>query len=535
MSKIIKYNDEARKALKAGVDAVGNAVRVTLGPKGRNVAFDRGWGGPTITNDGASIAREIVLKDPIENMGANICKEAAQKTNDMAGDGTTTSVVLMQAIVSEGMRRIELGVNAVGVRNGLEKAAKIAIENLKTISKPIKTDEETIQIATISAESEEIGKLITDAMKELGSNAVITVEESPTVGVVSEVSVGMEFDKGYVSPYLITNAERMEAEYRDVPILVTDMKVSAVKEILPFLEKLMATGKKELVIIADDITGDALSTFVVNKMRGNLDVLAIKAPGFGNRKGDYLKDIAVITGATVISSETGMTFDKVELSDLGLASRVASTKDKTVIVGGKGDEKAIKARIAAAQLELADLTSQHDKTKVEERIAKLSGGVAVIKVGAATETATKYLKLKIEDAINAVKAALEEGVVAGGGSALIQATKGVLEASNGNITADEKIGFEILIIAMEAPLKYIAINAGQGDGSMVVAKVKEMSGNAGYDALNNLYLDNMIASGIIDPVKVTRSAIENAVSTAGILITTECAMCEEPKESTLDK
>ena len=533
MSKIIVYGEESRKSLKAGVDAVGDAVRSTIGPKGRNVAYDKGYGGPTITNDGASIAREIVLKDPMQNLGANLAKEAAEKTNNDAGDGTTTSVILMQAIVAEGMRKIELGVNAVGVRNGLEKAAKIAIEELKKIAKPIKQGEETIKVATISAESEEIGKIISDAISQLGEQAVITVEQSPTVGVTSEVSQGMEFDRGFITPYMMTDPERMEAEYREVPILVSDMKMTAIKEVIPFLDKFMATGKKELVIIADDVTGDSLSTFILNKMRGNFSVLCVKAPGFGTRKGDYLRDIAALTGATLISSETGMTFDKVELTDLGAASRVVSTKDKTTIVGGKGDEKVIKARIASAKKELETQESKHDQLKTEERIAKLSGGVAVIKVGAATETATKYLKLKVEDAVNAVKAALEEGIVTGGGSALLQASLAIHKAmdfSTGEYSTDEKIGFSILASALEAPLKYIAINAGQGDGSRVIETVKEMGGNAGYDALKGVYVKDMVANGIMDPVKVTRSAIENSVSTAGILLTTEVAMVEEPKE-----
>ena len=534
MSKIIVYGEESRKSLKAGVDAVGDAVRSTIGPKGRNVAFDRGWGGPTITNDGASIAREIVLKNPMQNMGANLAKEAAEKTNSDAGDGTTTSVVLMQAIISEGMRKIELGVNAVGVRNGLEKAAQVAIAELKKIAKPIKTGEETIQVATISAESAEIGQIIADTISKLGEHAVITVEESPTVGVTSEVSQGMEFDRGFISPYLATDPERMEAEYKDVPILVTDMKIGSVKEIVPFLEKVMSTGKKEVVIIADDVVGDALSTFIMNKMRGVFSILAVKAPGFGNRKAEYLQDIAALTGATVISNETGMKLEQIELTDLGSASRVVSTKDKTTIVGGKGDEKIIKSRIAHAKKELETQDSKHDQLKTEERIAKLSGGIGVIKVGAATETATKYLKLKVEDAVNAVKAALEEGIVAGGGSALLTAAiairKEIAKPTDLHMTTDEIMGFSILASSLEAPLKYIAINAGQGDGSKVVETVKEMGKNAGYDALKGVYVEDMIVAGIIDPVKVTRSAIENSVSTAGILLTTEVAMVEEPKE-----
>ncbi len=529
MSKKILFGDVARKEIKIGVDTVAEAVKITLGPKGRNVVMDKGYGGPSITNDGVSIANEIVLEDSIQNMGGNIAKEVAQKTNDSAGDGTTTSVVLLQSIISEGLKKIAVGVNAVGIKNGLTKASEVAVTYLKSIAKPIKGDAETIQVATISAESEEIGKLISETISKLGVNSVITVEESPIVGITSEISTGMEFDRGYISPFMATDQERMDAEYRDVSILVTDMKITSIKEILPFLEKLMQAGKKELVIIADDVGGDALSTFVVNKLRGNLGILAVKAPGFGNRKGDYLRDIATITGATLVSADTGLTFDKVEVTDLGKASRVVTTKDKTTIVGGEGDKKEIEARIASAKKELEGLSSKHDIQKVEERIAKLSGGVAVIKVGSATETETRYLKLKIEDAVNATKAALEEGIVAGGGVSLLNASKAVLEAKNGVYTTDELIGFDILAIALTAPLKNIAINAGQGDGSIVVAKVGEMTGNGGYDALKNIYVTDMLVAGIIDPVKVTRNCIENAVSAGGALLTLECAMAEKPK------
>lgn len=522
--KKILFGDEARKEIKIGIDSVANATKVTLGPSGGNVCFDRGFGGPTITNDGVTIAREIILEDPIQNMGGNIIKEVAQKTNDNAGDGTTTSIILTQAIISEGMKKLSVGVNAISIKNGLEKSSKIAIEYLKSIAKPISGLEETTQVASISAESEELGKMISDTIYKLGVDSVVTVEESPIIGVTSEISIGMEFDKGYISPYMITNPERMEAEYRDVPILVTDMKLGSIKDFLPILEKVMATGKKEIVVIAEDIVGDILSTFVINKMRGNLDVLAIKAPGFGNRKNDYLRDISVITGATLISTETGMSLDKVEITDLGKAARVVSNKDKTIIVGGEGTKQDIANRIAMAKKELENIESKHDRSKIEERIAKLSGGVAIIKVGAATETETKYLKLKIEDAINATKAALEEGIVAGGGVSLLKAAIAVLEAKNGVYTSDELIGFDILSIALMAPLKNIAINAGQGDGSIVVAKVKDMTGNGGYDALKNVYVEDMLISGIIDPVKVTRNCIENAVSAGGTLLTLECAI-----------
>ena len=534
MSKIIIYGENARRELKIGVDGVANAVKVTLGPKGRNVVYDRGYGGPTLTNDGVSIAREVVMEDPVQNMGANIVKETAQKTNDAAGDGTTTSLILAQAIISEGMKKLEVGVNAVGIKNGIMKASKIAVDYLRTIAKPIKTDEETAQVAAISAESPEIGSTIAATIAKLGADAVITVEESPAIGVISEVSQGMEFDKGYISPYMVTNPDRLETECKNVKILVTDMTIGVVQEIVPLLEALMKEGARELVVIADDIVGEALHTFVVNKIRGSLVVLGIKAPGFGNRKREYLEDIATVTGATLISKETGITFDKVTLDHLGFADKVVSTKDKTTIVGGGGSAKAIKDRAASLRKELESIESKHDKLKVEERMAKLSGGVAIIKVGAATETETKYLRLKVEDAVSAVKAALEEGIVPGGGSALLLASRAILGADRGGLTEDEITGFIILAAAMESPLKQIAINAGLGDGSMTVARVvqsqKDGKLKAGYDALNNVYVDDMISIGIVDPVKVTRSALENAASSGAILLTTEVTMAEKPKD-----
>lgn len=530
MSKKILFGDEARKEIKIGIDAVANAVKITIGPKGRNVCVDSGYGGPKISNDGVSIAREVVLEDMLQNMGANIAKEVAQKTNDSAGDGTTTATILTQSIVTEGMKKIDVGVNSVGIRNGIDKASKIAVQYLKSIAKPIKSDAETVQVATISAESVEIGKMISDTISKMGVDSVITVEASPTVGLVAEVSQGLEFDKGYISHYMVTNQNRMETECKDVQILVTDMKVGVIPEILPLLEAVMASGKRELVVIADDIVGEALHTFVVNKLRGGLTVLGIKAPGFGNRKRDYLEDIAAVTGATFISSDLGMSLDKVKIEQLGSADRVVSTKDKTTIIGGRGDKKVVADRIATARKEMEDTESKHDKTKIEERIAKLSGGVAIIKIGAATEQETEYMKLKIEDAVNAVKAALEEGIVPGGGVALIGASKAILEAIDANkYTPDEVIGFSILAKALEAPLENIAINCGLGDGSMVVGKVKEQKVGGGFDALKNEYVDDMVAAGIIDPVKVTRSAIENASSAGAILLTMGCAMAEIPK------
>jgi len=529
--KIIKFGDEARKELKVGVDAVGDAVRVTIGPGGRNVVFDKGYGGPQITNDGVTIAREVVLKDPIQNMGCGIAKEVAQKTNDAAGDGTTTSVVLAQAIVAEGMKKIAVGVNAVGIRNGIEKASKVVMEYLKSIAKPIKEGDETVQVATISAESEEIGKLIADTIAKMGTDGVITIEESPTTGITTEVSQGMEFDKGFISPYMVTDAERLEAECKNVKILVTDLKIGSAEHLARIIEEVMQNGGKELVIISEDVVGEALQTAIVNKLRGIFTTLCIKAPGFGLRKKDYLEDIAILTGATFISSELGRKLETVKFADLGTADRVVSKREKTTIVGGKGYPEEINTRIASAKKEVETQESKHDKLKIEERIARLSGGVAVIKVGAATETESRYLKLKIEDAVAAVKAAIEEGIVPGGGATLVRASKRVLEAltANSNLTSDEKIGFEILALALESPLTNIAINCGLGDGSMVVSKVKEMKEGGGYDALKNVYVDDLINAGIIDPVKVTRSAVENAVSAGSILLTMQTAMADEPQ------
>lgn len=525
MSKKILMGDEARKAIKRGVDVVADAVKITLGASGRNVAVDRGFGGPVVTNDGVSIAREIVLKDPIENSGAIFCKETSQRTNDAAGDGTTTSMVLLQAILNEGMKKIDVGVSSMALRRGIEKASKLAVEYLKSIAKPIKSDEETLQVATISAESAEMGKIIADTISKLGTDAVITIEESPVPGIISEVSQGMQFDKGFVSPYFMTDTARMEAECKDVKILVTDMKINAVDSILPLLEEVMASGRRELVLIAEDISGEALQTLVVNKIRGSFTALCIKAPGFGTRKRDYLEDIATITGATFISSDLNTKLEDVKMEHLGTADRVVSTKDKTTIVGGKGDKKAIADRVAMARKEVEGLESKHDKLKVEERIAKMTGGVAIMKVGSATEAETKYLKLKVEDAVAAVKAALEEGIVAGGGVALLRASQFIVKPKD--LTVDEEIGFNIVLKALQAPLRQIAINCGIGDGSSVVERILGMEEiNGGYDALKNVYTPDMINDGIVDPVKVTRSALENAVSTGGILLTLEVAVAE---------
>jgi len=531
MAKLVLYNEDARKSLKRGVDKVADAVKVTIGPRGRNVVLDKGFGAPTITNDGVTIAKEINLKDKFENMGAEIIKEVASKTNDVAGDGTSTSVVLAQSLINEGMKHTALGVNAMGVRMGIEKAVEEAVKALKGMAKPIKTDEEIRQVATISAESEEMGKIIAETIKKVGKDGVVTVEESQSFGIDSEIVDGLQFDRGYVSPYMITNAERMEAEYRDVPILITDKKISTVKEILPLLEKLAQTGKKELVIIAEDVDGEALATFVVNKLRGGFNVLAIKAPGYGDRKKEMLLDIATVVGGEVVSEELGVKLESADVSVLGNARKVVATKDNTTIIGGKGKKAEIEGRVAQLkkQKELSD--SKFDIEKLEERIAKLSGGVAVIRVGAATETEMKYLKLKIEDAVNATKAAIEEGIVAGGGTALARTAKKIKSHKKEHSSSEIAIGYEIVLRALEAPLRQIVINTGKSDGSAMVEKVFEAKSDyAGYSAVDDVFESDLIKKGIVDPVKVTRTALQNASSAASILLTTEVAVAEEPEE-----
>lgn len=532
MAKQILFNERARRALKSGIDKAANTVKVTLGPRGRNVAFDKGYGGPTITNDGVSIAKEITLRDKFENMGAEIVKEVATKTNDIAGDGTTTSVVLLQAIVDEGMKHTEMGLNAMGVRQGIEKAAGEAVAALRALAKKIQTDEEVRQVATISAESEEIGTIIADTIREVGKDGVVTVEESQSLGIEKEIVEGLEFDRGYVSAYLVTDPARMEAVYKDAMILITDKKVSSVQEILPLLEKVAQSGKKELVIIAEDVDGEALNTFVLNKLRGSFNVLAVKAPGYGDRKKEMLRDIAVMTGGEVVSEEVGLKFDTATLEHMGRASKVIATKDSTVIVGGKGAKKDIDARITQLRAQIKDTTAKFDKEKLEERLAKLSGGVAVIRVGAATETEMKYLKLKIEDAVNATKAAIEEGIVPGGGSALVKTAQKVAESFNKQkekMPADIRVGYEVVLRALEKPLRQIADNAGV-DAGVVVEKVKNAKGNAGYDAVNDVVVADMLEAGIVDPVKVTRTGLERAASAAAILLTTEAAIADEPKD-----
>lgn len=529
MAKEIIYGEEVKKKLKRGVDAVANAVKVTLGPRGRNVILDKGYGGPTITNDGVSIAKEITLKDKFENMGAEIVKEVANKTNELAGDGTTTATILTQALVTEGLKHTTMGINSMAVRHGMEHAAEDVVKALRDMAIKITTTEEIKQVATISAESEEIGTKIAETIEKVGKDGVVTVEESQSFGIDTELTEGMEFDRGYVSPYMITNAERMEAEYKNAQILITDVKLTSAQQILPLLEKVAHTGKKELVIIADDIEGEALATFVVNKLRGGFSVLAIKSPGYGDRKKEILQDIAITTGGQVITADIGLKLENTELTQLGSAARVIATKDKTVIVGGEGEKNVITSRVDALRAQLAQTESKFDKEKLEERIAKLAGGVAVIRVGAATETEMKYLKLKIEDAVNATKAAIEEGIVPGGGTSLVKASAIVEGKVSKELDRDELIGYRIVLKALEEPLKQIAYNTGKDDGAVIVQKVKEAGGNVGYDASKGIIVDDMIKAGIIDPVKVERASVQHAVSAAGILLTSEVAIADEPE------
>jgi chaperonin GroEL len=533
MSKEVLFGEELKKKLKKGIDTVADAVKVTLGPRGRNVILDKGYGGPMITNDGVSIAKDITLKDKFENMGAEIIKEVASKTNELAGDGTTTATVLTQALVHEGLRQTTMGINAMAVRNGMEHASVDVVAALKAMATPINGLEEIRQVATISAENAELGEKIAETIDKVGKDGVVTVEESQSFGIETEFTEGMQFDKGYVSPYMVTNSERMESEYKDAHILITDKKIASVQEILPLLEKVAQTGKKELVIIADDVEGEALATLVVNKLKGGFSVLAVKAPGYGDRKKEILDDLAITTGGTVISEDMGLKLETVELEQLGKADRVVSTKDNTTIVGGGGTKAAINDRVAALKAQLDQASSKFDKEKLSERIAKLSGGVAVIRVGAATETEMKYLKLKIEDAVNATRAAIEEGIVPGGGTSLARAAAVVEKGMDKkkNLSREELIGYSIVLKALEAPLKQIADNTGKLDGAVVVQKVKEAGGNAGYDAAKGEMIDDMIKAGIIDPVKVERAGVQHAVSAAAILLTTEAAIADEPEEA----
>lgn len=526
MPKLIKFDTEARSAIKRGVDTLANVVKVTLGPKGRNVLLEKGFGAPTSTNDGVTVAKEIELENKFENLGSSLVQEVANKTNDVAGDGTTTATVLAQALVHEGLKAVEAGNEPVFIRHGIEKAVKAVVGNLQNIKIEVKSREEIAQVATISSLDPEVGKLIAEAMDDVGKDGVITIEEGKGIGLEKEVVKGMRIDRGYVSPYMVTDSTRMEAVMEDAPILITDQKISNVQEVLPILQKVAESGKKDLVIIADDVEGEALATFVVNKIRGTFNVLAVKAPGFGDRRKEILRDIATLTGGQVISEELGMKLEQAAPEHLGKARRVTATKEHTTIVEGQGDKSDIEARINQVRKEVEQSDSDFDKEKLQERLAKLSGGVAVIRVGAATETEMKERKFKIEDALNATKAAVEEGIVPGGGAALVKAVKGLEEL---DIPQQEKIGLRIVHNAALAPFRQIASNAGRSDVADIVKEIDNPNDSKGFD-FNSMQIVDMMEAGIIDPVKVTRSAMENAASIASTLLTTEAVVAEKPTE-----
>ncbi len=524
MAKQIIFNEEARSKMRAGVDKLANSVKVTLGPKGRNVVLDKGYGAPTITKDGVTVAKDIELEDKFENLGAEIVKEVASKTADVAGDGTTTATVLAQSIISEGLKNVTAGANPLALKRGIDLAVEAVVKHLKEISKEVANQQEIEQVASISANDKEIGAIIASAMEAVGKNGVITVEENQSFGVDKEVVEGMQFDKGYASHYMVTDSEKMQAVYEDPSILITDQKVSNLQDLLPLLESLATTGRKELVIIADDIEGDALATLVVNKLRGAFSTLAVKAPGFGDRKKETLHDIAALTGAKVISEEIGLKLVNASVDMLGSARKVVSTKDNTTIVDGKGDEAQIKERIKQIEQAIKNTESDFDKEKLSERLAKLSGGVAVIKVGAATETEMKEKKDRIEDALAATKAAVEEGVIVGGGVAYLRSLAVIDDL---NLVEEEKLGAEILKKALLAPLAQIAANAGK-DGGVIVAEVLRQKDNFGYNAKDDK-MEDLVKAGIVDPTKVTRSALQNAASAAGMFLTTEAVITDIPK------
>lgn len=525
-SKEIKFSEEARRALERGVDTLANAVKVTLGPKGRNVVLDRKFGSPTITNDGVTIARDIDLEDPWENLGCQLVKEVAIRTNDVAGDGTTTATVLAQAMIKEGLKNVAAGANPMLMRHGIEKAVKVAVDEIKKISRTVDSKEAIAQVAAISADDPEIGALIADAMEKVGRDGVITVEESQSVGTTLEVVEGMSFDRGYISPYMVTNTEKMEAVLEEPYILISDKKISAINEILPVLEKVVQTGKP-MLIIAEDVEGEALPTLVVNKLRGTFTCVAVKAPGFGDRRKAMLEDIAVLTGGQVISEDVGIDFKNVDVSMLGRARQVRISKEETVIVDGAGKPDDIKKRIGQIRVQIDETTSDFDREKLQERLAKLSGGVAVIEVGAATETEMKEKKLRIEDALSATRAAVEEGIVSGGGVAYLNVSSALANLEK-DLSGDELTGMTIVKRALEEPLRVIAENAG-AEGSVVVEKVKGMEKGYGFNAVSNEF-ENMFKSGIVDPTKVVRSAIQNAASVAGMLLTTEGIVTDIPEK-----
>ncbi|PDO09846.1 MAG: chaperonin GroL [Candidatus Reconcilbacillus cellulovorans] len=523
-AKEIKFGEDARRALMRGVDALANTVRVTLGPKGRNVVLEKKFGSPLITNDGVTIAKEIELDDPFENMGAQLVKEVATKTNDVAGDGTTTATVLAQAMIREGLKNVAAGANPMALRRGIEKAVKAAVDELKKIAKPIEGKQNIAQVAAISATDKEVGELIAEAMEKVGKDGVITVEESKGFQTELDVVEGMQFDRGYISPYMVTDTDKMEAVLENPYILITDKKISSIQDILPVLEKVVQTGKP-LLIIAEEVEGEALATLVVNKLRGTFTCVAVKAPGFGDRRKAMLGDIAALTGGQVITEELGLELKSTTLQQLGSARQVRVSKENTIIVDGAGDKKDIQSRINQIKAQLEETTSDFDREKLQERLAKLAGGVAVIKVGAATETELKERKLRIEDALNATRAAVEEGIVAGGGTALMNVYKAVAAVQ---AEGDERTGVNIVLRALEEPVRTIASNAGQ-EGSVIVERLKNEKVGVGYDAANDRWVD-MIEAGIIDPVKVTRSALQNAASVAAMVLTTEALVAEKPEK-----
>ncbi|MBQ3967318.1 MAG: chaperonin GroEL [Lachnospiraceae bacterium] len=526
MAKEIKYGAEARQALERGVNQLANTVRVTLGPKGRNVVLDKSYGSPLITNDGVTIAKDIELEDRFENMGAALVKEVATKTNDVAGDGTTTATVLAQAMINEGMKNLAAGANPIVLRKGMKKACEATVDAIAKMSKPVSGREQIAHVAAISAGDDKVGELLADAMEKVSQNGVITIEESKSMKTELDLVEGLQFDRGYISAYMCTDMEKMQAELDEPYILITDKKISSIQEILPLLEKIVQMGAK-LLIIAEDIEGDALSTLIVNKLRGTFTVVGVKAPGFGDRRKEMLKDIAVLTGGQVISEEIGLELKDATVEQLGRAKSVKVTKENTIVVDGYGSKEDIADRVAQIKAQLAETTSEFDKEKLQERLAKMAGGVAVIRVGAATETEMKEAKLRLEDALNSTKAAVEEGIIAGGGSAYIQASKeiaGIVEGLEG----DEKTGAQIVIKALEAPLFHIASNAGQ-EGHVVINKVREGGVGFGYDAYNDKYVD-MVEAGILDPAKVTRSALQNAVSVASTFLTTESVVADIKKD-----
>ena len=526
MAKLIKRGEDARKALEAGVNTLADTVKVTLGPKGRNVVLDKKFGAPLITNDGVTIAKEVELEDPFENMGAQLVKEVSTKTNDVAGDGTTTATLLAQAMIHEGLKNLAAGATPIVVRKGMAKAVEAAVAEVKKQAKTVDGSKDIARVGAVSSGDEEIGKLIADAMEKVSADGVITIEESKTAETYSEVVEGMQFDRGYITPYMATDMEKMEAVIDDAYILITDKKISVIADILPILEQLVQSGKK-LVIVAEDVEGEALNTLIVNRLRGTLNVVCVKAPGFGDRRKEMLQDIATLTGGTVISEEVGLELKTADISMLGRARQVKVTKENTTIVDGAGDSQAIKDRVAQIRAQIANTTSDYDKEKLQERLAKLAGGVAVIKVGAATETEMKEKKLRIEDALNATRAAVEEGIVAGGGTAYVNAV-GAVEKLIAEVEGDEKTGVQIIVKALQEPVRQIAVNAGI-DGSVVLEKIKN-SGKVGYgfDAYKEVYCD-MISSGIVDPAKVTRSALENAASVSAMVLTTEALVADKPE------